>query len=133
MQVIVFPDVEDLVRAHLAAELPNHGQAASVYVTIPNPRPDRFVTVPRVGGPTRNVVVDMPTLSVSSWGATPKQAHDLAQVVRGLINALPGQVLDGYPVYRVSEMTGPANLPDSVSGQPRYLQAFSVCIRGQAA
>src|SRR5690554_4018745 len=129
-EVIIFPDVEDFLRQHLEDELPRFGQSVPVHIQIPNPRPDAFVTVPRVGGPRRNLVVDTATISVESWHIRPKQALQLAQVVRGVVNALPGQTLGGHPVYRVDEFTGPGNLPDGLSSHARYTQAFSIFIRG---
>lgn len=128
--VVVFPDVEDLIRDYLADELPRFGHDVPVHIQIPNPRPEAFVTVPRVGGPRRNLVVDTATVSADCWHLRSKQALELAQIVRGIINALPGKVLDGHPVYRVDEFTGPGNLPDGLSSHARYTQAFSIFIRG---
>src|SRR5690625_6722066 len=75
----------------------------------------------------------MATISCDSWAIRPKQAHDLAQMVRGVINALPGKALDGYPIYRVTEFTGPGNLPDTQSQHARYTQAVSILVRGYVA
>ena len=133
MDVVIFPDIEQLLVDYLNTELPNRGYEVSVHTQIPNPRPETFVTVPRVGGPARNRVVDMATISCDSWAIRPKQAHDLAQMVRGVINALPGKALDGYPIYRVTEFTGPGNLPDTQSQHARYTQAFSILVRGYVA
>lgn len=132
MEVIVFPDVEQLVVDYLTPELPAHGFDVPVSTEIPATRPEAFVTVPRVGGARRNLVVDSATISCDSWAERPKLAHDLAQMVRALINALPGKTLDQWPVYRVTEFTGPGNLPDPRSHQARYTQAFSILIRGYA-
>lgn len=131
--VVIFPDVEALLVDYLTAEFAGRGVDASAHTQIPADRPARFVTIPRVGGPARNRVVDMATISVDSWGDRPKDAHDLAQLVRMLFHRLPGMVLDGYPVYRVTEFTGPGNLPDNQSRQSRYTQSFSVFVRGFAA
>lgn len=132
-EVIVFPDVEDLLVAYLSAELPAHGDAATAHVTVPDPRPDRFVLVPRVGGVKRNLVVDSPTVGVECWAATPKQAHDLCQLVRGLLHALPDKTVAGVAFYRMEEFAGPANLPDGgLSGQARYILTVAVSCRGTA-
>src|SRR5690606_4191537 len=108
------------------------GFAVPVSVQIPNPRPESFVTVPRVGGPPRTLVVDFATVSVDAWAARPEKAHALEHGARGLIAPVPGEVLDGYPVYRVTEFAGPGNLPDPLSSHSRYTQTFSVFIRGRA-
>lgn len=131
-EVIVYPDIEDILVGYLQAELTNRGDTAAVHVSVPNPRPDRFVLVPRVGGPRRNLVVDSPTIAVEAWAATPKQAHDLCQLVRGLLHAAAGSVIGGTPIYRVDEFAGPANLPDPASQQARYILTVSVSCRGAA-
>jgi|SRR5690625_1849651 len=133
MDVVIFPDIEQLLVNHLSVALPQRGYNITVHTQIPGTRPESFVTVPRVGGPRRNQVVDSATISVDSWAIRPKPAHDLAQMVRGLIGALPGQMLDGYPIYRVTEFTGPGNMPDPRSQHARYTQAFSILVRGYAA
>lgn len=133
MDVVIFPDIEELLVEYLSAELLEMGVGVPVLTQIPAQRPESFVSVPRVGGPRRNQVVDAATISADSWALRPKAAHDLAQVVRGLIGALPGQSLGGYPIYRVTEFTGPGNLPDPRSQHARYTQAFSILIRGFAA
>lgn len=131
-EVIVFPDVEDLLVTYLTAELAEREESATVHTQIPNPRPDRFVVVPRVGGTRRNLVVDSPTIGVECWAERPKPALDLCQLVRGLVLALPGRVVDGVPFYRVSEFGGPSNLPDTLSNQARYVFTVSVSCRGSA-
>jgi hypothetical protein len=132
-EVIVFPDTEALLVDHLKAELGARGRAdVVVAVTMPAHRPTRCVLVPRVGGARRGLVVDAATIGVECWGASETDAHDLAQLVRGLLAALPGRLLDGTPVYRVEELGGPTNLPDPVSGQARYTLTAAVHVRGRA-
>lgn len=131
-EVIVFPDIEQLLVDWLTEHLPEYGYTVPVSTQIPDERPESFVTVPRVGGPRRNLVVDSPTISCDSYAIRPKPALELAQVVRGIIHAAAGQVLGGYQVYRVTEFTGPGNLPDNRSAHSRYTQAFSILVRGHA-
>lgn len=131
-ETIVFPDVEALLVDHLTERLAALGDAATVHVTVPNPRPSRFVLVPRVGGPARNLVVDSATIATECWAATPGQAHDLCQLVRGLIHATAGRTIGGITVYAVGEVAGPANFPDPLSSQPRYIFTASVQCRGAA-
>lgn len=132
-EVIVFPDAEALLVDYLTAELAAHGEAdVHVAVTMPNPRPNRCVLVPRLGGARRNLVVDAATIGAECWGTSETDAQGLAQLVRGLLAALPGRVLDGTPVYRVEELGGPVNLPDPVSGQARYTLTVAVHVRGRA-
>ncbi|MPZ66168.1 MAG: hypothetical protein GEU83_11855 [Pseudonocardiaceae bacterium] len=132
MEVIAFPDTEDLLVDYLTEQLPRYGDTATAHVQIPNPRRDRFVVVPRVGGPVRNLVVDEPTIGVECWAATPVQAFGLARLVRGLLHALPGHTVAGVPFYSYSEFTGPTNLPDPESGQARYILTAALTVRGAA-
>lgn len=132
VEVITFPDTEDLLVTYLATELPAHGDTATAHVQVPNPRPARFVLVPRVGGPARSFVVDEPTIGVECWASRPAQALALASLVRGLLQALPGQTVAGVPFYSYGEFTGPTNLPDPESTQARYILTVTFTVRGQA-
>jgi len=126
--VVLFGDAERLLADWLRGEID-----APVSSKVPSPRPPRFVTVRRHGGPRAHTVVDAPQIGVEAWGETDADAHDLAQAARSaLLYRLPGQVIDGHTVYRVTEIGGPGNLPDPVSGQPRYVCELQVLIRGKA-
>lgn len=125
---VLFGDAERLLADWLRGEID-----APVSNKVPNPRPPRFVTVRRHGGPRANVVTDAPQIGVEVWGESDADAHDLAQVARSaLLYQLRGQVIDGHTVYRVTEIGGPGNLPDPVSNQPRYVFELQVFIRGKA-
>ena len=128
--VIAFPDVVALLVSYLTAGFADRSETATVHTQVPNPRPAKFVLVPRVGGPARNVVVDSPTIGVECWAATPGQAHDLAQLTRALIRALPGQSVSGVMFYSVAEFAGPQQLPDPDSNQARYIYTPSLTCRG---
>jgi len=132
-EAIAFPDVEDALQQYLTTELAARGDTATAHVRVPHPRPARFATVARVGGPRRSLIVDDATVAVECWATTPGQAHDLIQLVRALIHAAQATTLDsGVQVYRVQEFAGPAHLPDPVSDQARYTMTFSVQTRGTA-
>ena len=131
-EAIAFPDVEALLVTYLTAALAARGDTATVHVSVPTERPARFVLVPRVGGPRRNAFVDAATIAVECWAGTPGQAHDLCRLVRALLSAAAGTVVGGVPVYRVDEAAGPANLPDPLSQQARYILTVSVAVRGAA-
>lgn len=133
MEAIAFPDVEDLLVTYLGSELAARGDSATVHVAVPDPRPDRFVLVPRVGGARRNLVVDSPTIGFECWAATPGQAYSLCRLTRALVHALPGKTIDTVAFYAVDEFAGPANLPDGgLSGQARYIFTAAVSCRGIA-
>lgn len=126
-EAIVFPDAVAVVCTFLTEMLDER-----VEPRIPNPRPARFVVVQRVGGPRRNLVVDEALLTIEAWGINEADAHDLAQLARAWVNAMPGEVIDDATVYLVTEASGPQLLPDPLSGQPRYSFTTAVAMRGDA-
>jgi hypothetical protein len=129
IETIVFPDAVEIVCDHLRSELPDHGYTAiQVVSAVPTTRPAMFVRVDRVGGVRRNLVTDEPTLTVETWAATDQAAHDLSQICRALLYAMPG----GGSVYRVTEFSGPARLPDPLSDSPRYSFTAAVAVVGAA-
>lgn len=132
MEAIAFPDVEDLLVIYLTEELAARGDTASVHVAAPDPRPTRFVLVPRVGGTRRNLVVDSASIAFECWADTPARASALCKLVRALVGALPGLTVEGVPFYLVEEFGGPVNLPDPESHQSRYTFTASVSCRGTA-
>ena len=123
--MVLFPDAVDIAIQALDAAL-----SEPVRSRVPNPRPATFVRVIRTGGPRRNIVTDQPTLTVESWASTCEAASDLAQRARQALHNLVGTQVDGVPIYRVDEASGPADLPDPLSDQARYSQTFSVALRG---
>lgn len=131
-EVIVFPDLEGLLVEYLSEALAVRGESAEAAITVPDPRPDRFVLVPRIGGVRRNLVVDAATIAVECWARTDAQAAALAALVRGLVGVLPSQRLNGVPIYRVDEYSGPANLPDPRTAQARYTFTVAIAYRGTA-
>ena len=130
-EVIIFGDIEEALRVHLTAELPDFtADSVTVAVTRPNPMSTRLVLVPRLGGPKRDIVTDGATIGVECFAPTHSGALELAQLARGIIEALPGKTISGLPVYRVQEFAGPAMLPDPDSDTPRYVFTVRVEFRG---
>lgn len=129
---VLFPDAEEVVVGFLRGALDDRGDTAEVATRVPNPRPSRLVLVRRLGGPRLNLVADDPQIGVECWDGDTATAHDLAQVCRALIHTMTGRAVDGVPVYRVAELAGPANLPDPLSDQPRYVFTVQIAMRGTA-
>lgn len=125
IEAIVFPDAVELVCDELRARL----DTVHVGSQVPTTRPTSFVRVTRVGGVRRSLVADEATLTVESWASTEQAAHDLNQLCRAYLYAMPG---DGF-VYRITEIGGPAFLPDPDSDQPRFSFTAAVVTRGDAA
>lgn len=134
-ELVVFPDVVDVLRTALLARLPEVGQPAPVVVgKVPAqlPHDGRFVRILRTGGVSQDVVIDRAMVTVESWAPTDKASIDLAQAARAVVLATQGAVVSAVTVYSVVEFSGPANVPDPVSRSPRHTQTFEVCTRGSA-
>src|SRR5688572_19309851 len=127
-ELITFPDAEATVLAGIATVLP----AVDVVDTVPTGRTlaDTFLLCRRVGGPSRDVVVDDASVTLEAWAPSREAAQDLLQDARAALHSLPGQTVDGVAVYRVQEFAGPAYLPDPDSSHPRYTLTASVSLRG---
>lgn len=97
---------------------------------VPNPRPARFYRVRRFGGPRQNRVTDGAQLRVESWGTDDTDASDMAETARHALHAASGTVVNGTTVYLVEELSGPAEMPDLESTQPRVIQNFVFPCRG---
>lgn len=97
---------------------------------VPNPRPATFVTVRRTGGTRQNLVADNATVVVEAYAASDTAALDLAQLARRALHSARGSVVAGTTIYRIEELSGPAELPDPLSDQPRVTQTFTVATRG---
>lgn len=82
---------------------------------VPKDRPQRFIAVERVGGPT-GTYVDRPLVSIQVWGKTRADASGAAIAVR---DALVQFAVDTPSVGGVS-VQSLINNPDPDSGQARY-------------
>lgn len=131
-EVIVFPDAVALLIGYLDEQLDGYGITAPVHRQIPEERPAEFVRVLLTGGVRDTLVTDTPQVTFEAWAATAPRAHDIAQIARALVNALPGRTVAGVAVYRVDEFGGPVDLPDPASGQQRFTWTATVAVRGEA-
>lgn len=82
---------------------------------VPDPRPERFVTVERTGGDT-SLGVDRPLLAVQAWAGSRLDASRLASAVATAL------VLDSWEIPQVCRcrVTSTYNFPDPESRQARY-------------
>lgn len=131
-EVVLFPDATAVAIGILADAFTERAIATPVLPRTPDPRPATFVVVRRTGGVSRDIVIDDPLVTVESWADSDEDASDLAQLCRGILHASTGTSQGGVAIYRTDEASGPANLPDPVSEQPRYTQTFLVAMRGTA-
>ena len=130
MEPIEFPDITTLVINHLLDTLPGDGWDVPVYSEEPNPRPEQFVLVQRIGGARRTIVSDEARIVTDGWAGTDVDAHDLTAAARTRILSMRGEQVDGVQIYRVEDLSGPARNPDPDSGNPRYSTTQSVAARG---
>jgi hypothetical protein len=134
-EVIVFADVEDLVRQYLQAELatrPGQTTTKAFAGQLPATLPAKSVLVTRTGGVTQDLVVDMAQVTIECRAASAGTAERLAALVRGLIGAAErdGHMLD-VPIYEVREFSAPYSDPDPRNAAVyRYSATYQVAVRG---
>lgn len=133
-EILVAPDAAALMIAWLTQQLPTIPQqsAVGVHRAVPDQRPTSFVTVrllPGAGRDDANPVVDRPALAIEAWGPSAAAAHDLAQNARAVAHAAKGVVHGGVQVYRVDDVSAPADLPDPLSDQPRCTFTVQLTVR----
>lgn len=129
---VLFPDAAQLVINAITAGFFTQSETAPVVNEVPAERPDEFVRVRRIGGQRRDLITDEPRLSIEAWAASVARAQDLAQLARTFVHAMQDGTTNGSPIYRVTEILGPAELPDPFSTSPRIAQTVQVAIRGTA-
>lgn len=124
---VLFPDAVAAVCTLLRSTL-----GVDTDSKVPTPRPTEFYRVQRVGGTSRDVVIDDATVTVEAWAPTVEEADDLAQLARAHLRAVHNDSVDGALLYRVIEIAGPGLLPDPISGSPRSTATYQVTVRGVA-
>jgi hypothetical protein len=130
-EVLVFPDVEAAVIDYLKTQLAAFTTTAVVVNMIPKPRPHRMVKVNRTGGVRLDLVREQAQITYECWDTKPETAHDLAQVVRGLLWAMPDRY-QAVVTYKVTDLGGPSDLPDPDTALPRYTGTVLITTRGNA-
>lgn len=90
-----------------------------------------LLVVRRSGGPAETPILDRPRLDLMIWHETGFKATAVANIVRSLLLFdLPGQVIDGFTVYRPAEFAGPTAYPDPAgSSVPICMFTIEVKIR----
>lgn len=121
-ETIIFPDVEAVLVSALSERV-----GVPVSTRVPNPRPEAFVVVRRVGGTRPALITDRAAVTVECWSASNVDACDLSRWARAYVHTLAPDV-----VRRVVELSGPADSPDPVSESPRYVFTVQVDTRGTA-
>lgn len=73
-------DIEASIVAWIAA---NTGWDAAT--EVPNPRPERFVSIERTGGGVTGIVLDNPTVAIQCWAPTRAEAAEMAYSIRDML------------------------------------------------
>jgi len=125
---VVLPDIEALLVAYLNSELATRPElyASGVHVStlLPDPRPDRAVTVRDDGGGRPGDVRGHCQVGVNVWGASDGEAMDLGNLVSALIVGCVG-----HGPVREATATRPMRILDE-SGQPRVYLTAQLTVRG---
>lgn len=124
-EVIVAPDTAAILKTYLEGVL-----EVDVAYTVPETRPDMFVSFTITGGGgRRDIVLQDVTISIDSWAKTPRAAHQLASLVEAHLLAAPRLVRE---IYAVDTFGAPADFHDDLSGQPRFRGTYSLTLRATA-
>lgn len=137
MERVLFPDVTLLACDIVRDAFNDIGENADVVAWVPSDVPTLeappVVTIVRIGGVTRQYVFEDADVSIDCWHDTHELAHDLCQQACAALRAARGTVVDGVPIYRVTDVAGPTNAPDPDSGVPRYTATLTLTVRGASA
>lgn len=124
-EALVFPDAEALAVSWLAPKV-----GVRVATKIPNPRPETFIRVVRVGGTIRDLIIDSPMLVFECWAPDEIAASSLARVARAHVFSMAQEIVSGSWVYAVRDIAGPQSFPDPVTDTPRYQFTVQIDTRG---
>lgn len=124
---VLFPDTAAAVCTYLNTTL-----GVQTSNKVPNPRPAEFYRVQRVGGTSRELVIDDATIVVEAWAPTDEEADDLAQLARAHLLAIYNDTVGETLLYRAVDVAAPGLLPDPISGSPRSTATYQVTARGVA-
>lgn len=125
---MAYPDIVTLLVAYLDPLLT--GPVAS---RVPDPRPDVWTQIRRIGGNQERPVRDRPRVDVFSWALTDPDAWNLADLTRRSIHSLKGTSTLGPVVYQVEETMGPRQSDDPLTGRPRCWATYSILVRADDA
>lgn len=108
-------NIEKVIIAYLAPLIPD----VRVSGDVPNPRPEKLVTVERTGGEAANIVCDYPRLAIQCWASSRAKAAELAYKVDDLLLDI-----DDPSIPDISR-SGLYNFPDE-AGNPRYQITYDI-------
>lgn len=88
-------------------------------------RPDKFITIERVGGSSQASFLDMPLVAVQCWAKSRFEASELANTVD---NEIRNRFVDGRIITHCQRNSF-TNFPTE-EGQPRYQLLYDLVVQG---
>jgi len=137
VEIIVYPDVLQAGLTFLRAQLAIRGDSFAQGVTAGSYIPDTgrtlpFVWMKRVGGFTTGRATDRARMDLHIYHEDEGQAHDLTQLVRGIMLAWP--YLDSTVAKGSAEFSGPGPVADPLwPDASRWYFTVEIVLRGHAA
>lgn len=133
VELLVGADVEVAVVRELSSVFEARGVLAHVGTRIPvsDPKPPAFVRVLAVGGASRDLVTDSPSVAVECFAVDEGDAERLAARARAVLEAAGRSGLMGAEVcYLAQSWSLPQNLPKlSVPTHHRFTFTMSMDLR----
>lgn len=137
MTAVIHADLELFFTGWLRARLAERSEPVCAGVTVNNKEPaiipPKLVVIRYDGSSTGEIITDSAALGVTIYAgskALPKDANDLARIVRALI-ADSARVEPGNPVAAVTASNGPIPVADEGEKAVRYL-TFELTVVGSA-
>ncbi|AYN56829.1 tail terminator [Arthrobacter phage Andrew] len=142
VEIIEPADAESVAIGYLSAALAAEPGFESVAVVGSLPAttadyepPAECVVVRLTGGTSRDLLVDVPQLTLTSWAATSAdeiRASDIARRAHAHLRAAERLGFMGAtPVSEVAAFSLPYNDPDPTTGRARYSATYGVSMRGR--
>lgn len=137
MTAVIHADLELFFTGWLRARLAERPEPVCANVKVDNKEPDtippKLVVIRYDGSSLGEIITDSAALGVTIYAGTkaiPKDANDLARIVRALIND-SARVEPGNPVAAVTASSGPIPVPDEGTHAVRYC-TFELTVVGSA-
>lgn len=111
------------VQGDLCRRLEEHlkDDGVKVSVTVPFERPEKLVTVIRMGGHRRDDLIDAPNVGIYCYAPTEQEAWELADKVADFMACL--KFADGYAVVENEAMYSDR---DENTNSPRWYLSYSL-------
>lgn len=114
-----------MIEETIIAWLNSRGYGVKAYADVPNPRPESFITVERVGGESTQGFLDSPDVAVQFWA---RSRYEAACLARDVDFDIRRNFVDGSVVTKCSR-NSLTNFP-SAENEPRYQAVYNITMYG---